>query len=64
MFVVFTRVNGREGREGIGCVLVDGGTWLTMIGKFHTMGGEYLHELAPRTARCRPRTWCSPRTDS
>ncbi len=46
MFVVFTRVNGKAGREGIGCVLVDGGTpGLTMIGKFHTMGGEYLHEL-------------------
>ena len=44
MFVVFTRV--KEGREGVGCVLVDGDApGLTMIGKFHTMGGEYLHEV-------------------
>lgn len=46
MFVVFTRVNGKKGREGIGCVLVDGDApGLSMIGKFHTMGGEYLHEV-------------------
>ena len=46
MFVVFTRVNGVEGREGIGCVLVDGDApGLSRIGRFHTMGGEYLHEI-------------------
>src|SRR5438876_3511067 len=45
-FVVFTRVNGRPGRDGIGCVLVEKGTpGLVLSGKFHTMGGEYLHEV-------------------
>ena len=46
MFVVFTRIDGKPGREGIGCVLVDAGTpGLSLIGRNHTMGGEYLHEL-------------------
>ena len=46
MFVVFTRVNSQPGREGIGCVLVEGNTpGLNLIGKNHTMGGEYLHEV-------------------
>jgi alkylation response protein AidB-like acyl-CoA dehydrogenase len=46
MFVVFTRVDGVPGREGIGCVLVDQGTpGLSITGDFHTMGGEYLHEV-------------------
>jgi alkylation response protein AidB-like acyl-CoA dehydrogenase len=50
-FVVFTRVNGRPGRDGIGCVLVEKGTpGLVQSGKFHTMGGEYLHEV--RFERC------------
>jgi alkylation response protein AidB-like acyl-CoA dehydrogenase len=45
-FVVFTRVDGRSGRDGIGCVLVEKGTpGLVLAGKFHTMGGEYLHEV-------------------
>jgi alkylation response protein AidB-like acyl-CoA dehydrogenase len=45
-FVVFTRVNGRPGRDGIGCVLVEKGTpGLVLSGKFHTMGGEFLHEV-------------------
>jgi alkylation response protein AidB-like acyl-CoA dehydrogenase len=45
-FVVFTRVNGRPGRDGIGCVLVERGTpGLVLAGKFHTMGGEYLQEV-------------------
>jgi alkylation response protein AidB-like acyl-CoA dehydrogenase len=45
-FVVFTRVNGRPGRDGIGCVLVEKGTpGLVISGKFHTMGGEYLSEV-------------------
>jgi len=45
-FVVFTRVNRRPGRDGIGCVLVEKGTpGLVLAGKFHTMGGEYLHEV-------------------
>ncbi len=46
MFVVFTRVNDQPGREGIGCVLVDAGTpGLEVTGNYHTMGGEYLHEV-------------------
>src|SRR6266851_6324750 len=45
-FVVFTRVNGRPGRDGIGCVLVEKDTpGLVISGKFHTMGGEYLSEV-------------------
>jgi alkylation response protein AidB-like acyl-CoA dehydrogenase len=45
-FVVFTRVNRQPGREGIGCVLVEKGTpGFEVTGKFHTMGGEYLHEV-------------------
>ena len=45
-FVVFTRVNGRPGRDGIGCVLVERGTpGVVLAGKFHTMGGEYLQEV-------------------
>jgi alkylation response protein AidB-like acyl-CoA dehydrogenase len=46
MFVVFTRVDRQPGREGIGCVLVEKGTpGLAITGRFHTMGGEYLHEV-------------------
>ncbi|MCG6122261.1 MAG: acyl-CoA dehydrogenase family protein [Microvirga sp.] len=46
MFVVFTRVDGAPGREGIGCVLVEAGTpGLTVTGNYHTMGGENLHEV-------------------
>jgi alkylation response protein AidB-like acyl-CoA dehydrogenase len=45
-FVVFARVDGRPGRDGIGCVLVEQGTpGLVISGKFHTMGGENLHEV-------------------
>jgi alkylation response protein AidB-like acyl-CoA dehydrogenase len=45
-FVVFTRVNGRRGRDGIGCVLVErGAPGLVLAGKYHTMGGEYLQEV-------------------
>ena len=45
-FVVFTRVNGRRGRDGIGCVLVERGEpGLVLAGKYHTMGGEYLQEV-------------------
>jgi alkylation response protein AidB-like acyl-CoA dehydrogenase len=46
MFVVFTRIDGRPGREGIGCVLVERGTpGLQVTGTYHTMGGENLHEV-------------------
>jgi alkylation response protein AidB-like acyl-CoA dehydrogenase len=46
MFVVFTRVDKKPGREGIGCVLVEkGAPGLGISGRYHTMGGEYLHEV-------------------
>jgi alkylation response protein AidB-like acyl-CoA dehydrogenase len=46
MFVVFTRVDGRPGREGIGCVLLEPGTpGFAVTGTYHTMGGENLHEI-------------------
>ena len=46
MFVIFTRVDRRPGREGIGCVLVEKGTpGFSVTGTYHTMGGENLHEI-------------------
>jgi alkylation response protein AidB-like acyl-CoA dehydrogenase len=46
MFVVFTRVDGRPGREGIGCVLVEPDTkGFSVTATYHTMGGENLHEI-------------------
>ena len=46
VFVVFTRVDRTPGREGIGCVLVEKGTpGLAITGRYHTMGGENLHEV-------------------
>jgi alkylation response protein AidB-like acyl-CoA dehydrogenase len=46
MLVVFTRIDGRPGREGIGCVLVEQGTpGFSVTGTYHTMGGENLHEV-------------------
>jgi alkylation response protein AidB-like acyl-CoA dehydrogenase len=46
MFVVFTRVDGRPGREGIGCVLLEPNTpGFEVTGTYHTMGGENLHEI-------------------
>ena len=45
-FVVFARIDGQEGRDGIGCVLVDRGTTgLIHAHRSHTMGGEFLHTL-------------------
>ncbi len=46
VFVVFTRIDKRPGREGIGCVLVERGTpGFEVIGRYHTMGGENLAEI-------------------
>jgi alkylation response protein AidB-like acyl-CoA dehydrogenase len=46
MFVVFTRVDNKPGAEGIGCVLVPGGTkGLIAKATYHTMGGEYLSDV-------------------
>lgn len=45
-FVVFSRIDGRPGREGIGCVLVEKGVpGFTCTSRFHTMGGENLAEI-------------------
>lgn len=45
-FIVFTRVDGRPGREGIGCVLVDPRTpGFEVTARYHTMGGENLAEI-------------------
>src|SRR5258705_12985412 len=46
MFVVFSRIDKKPGREGIGCVLVEKGTpGFSVTGSYHTMGGENLHEI-------------------
>src|ERR1700684_4123900 len=46
MFVVFSRIDGKPGREGIGCVLVEPNTkGFEVTGTYHTMGGENLHEI-------------------
>jgi alkylation response protein AidB-like acyl-CoA dehydrogenase len=46
MFVIFTRIDGKPGREGIGCVLLEPGTpGFEVTGTYHTMGGENLHEI-------------------
>jgi alkylation response protein AidB-like acyl-CoA dehydrogenase len=46
MFVVFTRIDGRPGRDGIGCILVEADTpGFAVTGTYHTMGGENLHEV-------------------
>jgi alkylation response protein AidB-like acyl-CoA dehydrogenase len=46
MFVIFTRIDGKMGREGIGCVLLEPDTpGFEVTGTYHTMGGENLHEI-------------------
>ncbi len=46
MFVVFTRIDKKPGRDGIGCVLIEKGTpGFSVTGAYHTMGGENLHEI-------------------
>jgi alkylation response protein AidB-like acyl-CoA dehydrogenase len=46
VFIIFTRVDGKPGREGIGCVLLESGTkGFEVTGTYHTMGGENLHEI-------------------
>jgi alkylation response protein AidB-like acyl-CoA dehydrogenase len=46
LFVVFTRVGGIAGREGIGCALVEqGAAGLEINAAHHTMGGEYLSDV-------------------
>jgi alkylation response protein AidB-like acyl-CoA dehydrogenase len=46
IFVVFSRINGVPGREGIGCVLIEKATpGFNVTGRYHTMGGENLAEI-------------------
>jgi alkylation response protein AidB-like acyl-CoA dehydrogenase len=46
MFVIFSRIDKKPGREGIGCVLLEAGTpGFEVTGTYHTMGGENLHEV-------------------
>ena len=41
-----SRDDGKPGREGIGCVLVEPGVkGFAVTGTYHTMGGENLHEV-------------------
>lgn len=45
-FVVFSRVDGKPGREGIGCVLVNRHMkGFNVTSRYHTMGGENLAEI-------------------
>jgi len=45
-FIVFTRVDNKPGREGIGCILVEPGTpGFEVTARYHTMGGENLAEI-------------------
>ena len=45
-FVVFTRIDGTPGREGIGCVLVNRNSpGFEVTARYHTMAGEYLAEI-------------------
>jgi alkylation response protein AidB-like acyl-CoA dehydrogenase len=46
VFVVFSRIDGRPGREGIGCILVERDTpGFSVAARYHTMGGENLAEI-------------------
>jgi len=45
-FVVFTRIDGTPGRDGIGCVLVNRNyPGFEVTARYHTMGGENLAEI-------------------
>lgn len=46
LFVVFTRVDGKPGLNGIGCALIEKDTTgVALTGKAHSLGGENLHEV-------------------
>src|ERR1700749_1160779 len=46
MFVIFSRIDKKPGREGIGCALLEPGPpGFEVTGPYHTMGGENLHEI-------------------
>jgi len=45
-FIVFTRINGTPGRDGIGCVLINRNyPGFEVTANYHTMGGENLSEI-------------------
>ncbi|MFO1310693.1 MAG: acyl-CoA dehydrogenase family protein [Burkholderiales bacterium] len=45
-FVIFSRIDGKPGREGIGCVLVNRHMkGFNVTARYHTMGGENLAEI-------------------
>jgi alkylation response protein AidB-like acyl-CoA dehydrogenase len=45
-FVVFSRIDAKPGREGIGCVLVNRNMpGFNVTARYHTMGGENLAEI-------------------
>ena len=45
-FVVFSRIDGQPGRDGIGCALVNRNTpGFSVTARYHTMGGENLAEI-------------------
>jgi alkylation response protein AidB-like acyl-CoA dehydrogenase len=47
LMIVFTRVNGVHGAAGIGCAIIEkGAKGYSASGKYHTMGGEHLCEVA------------------
>ena len=46
VFIVFSRIDGRAGAEGIGCVLVGKGTpGFSTTARYHPMGSENLAEI-------------------
>jgi len=59
MFVIFTRIDGKPGREGIGCVLLEPDTpGFEVTGTYHTMGGETSTRSSSTIANCRWRISC------
>ena len=47
IFIVFTRIDKKPGRAGIGCVLIEPNTpGFTVTGRHHTMGGENLASIS------------------
>lgn len=45
-FIVFSRIDKRPGREGIGCVMIERDTpGFACTARYHTMGGENLAEI-------------------
>ena len=64
MFVVFTRVNSKPGRDGIGCVLVEKGTpGLVLSGKLPHHGRRISARGAVRGLRAAARKTCCSRED-